>query len=286
MRAKDAAADLAGCDLAGILLSSIRISGANLRGADLQRADLSGGYFANCDLRGANLRKTNIPTSDFRKANLAGADLTGADWSGAVLSANLAGVNLSRAKLVKARLDGADLTGATLKGTDLRGVQGLTAEQLASAADSHEAILDEKMLISLGRAGDQAVARHGKPSRKRCTPQQVDLLFTTEKPSLGDVFLMCGCEHPSFRPTANFGFAKLSDLGIEQVDDYFAVCLNGDPAIWIFPLVRGKAVEHHAGPYDGLRLEAADQTHHKLWSKCVARFEKALGVLHQRPHEE
>lgn len=279
VNAKDSAADLSGCDLSGILFFSIRIGGAILRGADLRRADLSGGYFRGCDFQEANCSKTRITTSDFRDANVAGADLSAADWTGAVLTgANLAGANLSRAKLVKARLEGANLTGANLNGADLRGVQGLTAEQLDSAKNSDKAILDEKTLTSLGRSGDQTIARHGKPTRKRATPAQVDLLFTDVKPCFGDVFLLCGFENPNFPPTGAKGFAELADLGIEQVDDCFALCVDGDPAVWIFPLVRGKVVEHHPGPYDGLRLEADDRQHKRLWSKCVERFEKELPV--------
>jgi uncharacterized protein YjbI with pentapeptide repeats len=279
VHARDPAADLSGCDLSGILFSSIRIAGAILRGADLRRADLSGGYFRGCDLREANCSKTRITTSDFRDANLAGADLSAADWTGAVLiGANLAGANLSRAKLVKARLDGANLTGANVNGADLRGVHGLTAEQLESATSSDKAILDEKTLTSLGRSGDQAIARHGKPARKRATPQQVDLKFADVKPCFGDVFLLCGSENPGFPPTGVYGFAELADLGIEQVDDYFALCVDGDPVVWVLPLVRGQVVEHHPGPYDGLRLQAAEQLNKKILSRCVARFETGLRI--------
>lgn len=272
-------ADLSGCELAGIHFSSIRLAGANLRGADLRRADLSGGYFRGCDLRAANLSKTRITCSDFRDATLVGADITGADWNGAVLTgANLSEANLSRAKFVKVRLEGANLTGADLNGTDLRGAQGLTAEQLDSAMNSDKAILDPLTLKRLGRSGDQTLARHGKPTRKRATPGQVDLLFTEVKPCFGDLFLLCGDEHPDHPPTGDFGFAALADLGIEQVDDYLAVCVEGDPAVWVFPLVRGQVVEHHPGPFDGLRLEAAGRQHKKLWSKCVERFEKELRI--------
>jgi pentapeptide repeat protein len=279
VQAKDPGADLSGCDLSGILFTSIRIAGAILRGADMRRADLSGGYFRGCDLREANCSKTRVTTSDFRDANLAGADLSAADWTGAVLTgANLAGANLSRTKLVKARLERADLTGANLNGTDLRGVQGLTAEQLDSARNGDKAILDERMLASLGRAGDPTTAHHGKPARKRAAPPQIDLMFTDVKPCFGDVFLLCGFENPGFPPSGDYGFAELADLGIEQVDDYFALCVDGDPAIWVFPLVRGQVVEHHPGPYDGLRLEAADRLHKKLFSKCVARFERGLCI--------
>ena len=192
--------------------------------------------------------------------------------------ANLAGANLSRAKLVKARLDRANLTGANVNGTDLRGVQGLTAEQFASARNGDKAILDERMLASLGKSGDQKVARHGKPAKKRATPLQVDLLFTGAKPCFGDVFLLCGCQHPEFPPTGDYGFADLADLGIEQVDDYFALCVEGDPAVWIYPLVQRQEALHHPGPYDGLRLTADDARHKRLWSKCVTRFESGLRI--------
>lgn len=279
VRANDPSADLSGCDLSGIRFSSIRIAGAAMRQADLRRADLSGGCFRGCDLREANCSKTRITYSDFRDANLAGADLLAADWSGAVLTgANLAGANLSRAKLVKARVDAADLTGADLNGADLRGVQGLTAEQFASAVNGDKAILDERMLARLGRTGGPKTARHGKPEQKRATPQQVDLTFTTVKPCFGDIFLLCGFEHPDFPPSGDYGFRELAELGIEQVDDYFALCVDGDPAVWIYPLVRGQAAPHHTGPYDGLRLQADDSQYKKLWSKCVARFEKGLRI--------
>jgi hypothetical protein len=180
--------------------------------------------------------------------------------------------------LVKARLDRADLIGADLNGADLRGVQGLTVAQLDAANNSRTAILDESMLRKLGRTGDQTAARHGAPGRERLPALEVDLLFTALKPTFGDVFLMCGDEHPQFPPTNACGFAELADLGIEQTDDYFALCVDGDPAVWIFPLVRGEVVDHHPGPYDGLRLVADDPEYRKLWSQCVARFEKGLRI--------
>src|SRR5262249_725328 len=157
-----------------------------------------------------------------------------------------------------------------------RGVQCFTAAQLDSAKNSDKAILDEQMLKSLGRTGDQTIARHGKPARKRTSPPEIDLIFTGVKPSFGHVFLLFGFHHPEFPPSGDYGFADLADLGIEQVDDYFALCVDGDAAVWIMPLIGGQVVEHHSGPYDGLRLTADHGRHRKLWSKCVARFEKGL----------
>lgn len=144
--------------------------------------------------------------------------------------------------------------------------------------NSGKAILDQRMLTNLARAGDQTTARHGPPGKKRPRGQEVDLLFTTLKPTFGDVFLICGNEHPRFPPSNDYGFAELADLGIKRTDDYFALCVDGGPAVWIFPLVRGQVVEHHPGPCDGLRLVADDPQYRKLWSKCVARFEKALRI--------
>ena len=103
-------------------------------------------------------------------------------------------------------------------------------------------------------------------------------MFDSEKPSFGDVFLLCGDQHPRFPPTGRFGFDELADLGVEQVDDYFAICADGDPIIWIFPLVKGQVVQHHHGPFDGVRLELGDNSHKKLWTRCVARFKETLRI--------
>ncbi len=275
----DYSVDMSGFDLSGVLFSSIRLLGVKLSGADLRGADLSGGQFCGCDFQSAVLKKARITLGDFRNANLCGADLTASDLNGSVMSnANLANANLCQANLVKTRLDGADLKGANLDRTDLRGVHGLTQEQFALALNNDKAILDKRMLAALGRTGDLASARHGRPTRKRADKNQVDLMFESVKPSFGDVFLLCGQEHPSFPPTGDYGFKDLADLGVEQVDDYFAICVEGDPVVWIFPLVGGRVVEHHSGPLDGVRIELGDRSHKKLWSRCVARFKERLRI--------
>ena len=271
--------DMPNADLSGITFSSVRLQGAKLSGANLRAADLSGGYLSHCDLQRASLQKARLVLGDFRGANFADADLRSADLTSAVLSgANLVDTDLSRAKLVKARLDGADLTGANLNQTDLRGAQGWTVEQLLSAKNNNKAILDAKMLAALGRDGDLAIARHGKKKKERPKPYEVDLLFADPKPKFGDLFLICGDEHPLYPPTGNFGFEKLADLQVEQVDDYFGIRGAGDPTIWISPLVGGEVVEHHPGPFDGLRLELTEPSEKKLWTTCLARFRAALNV--------
>jgi hypothetical protein len=107
---------------------------------------------------------------------------------------------------------------------------------------------------------------------------QVDLEFGTVKPSFGDVFELCGDTHPRFPPSGQFEFGSLADLGIEQVDDYFAVTDDGDPVIWVFPLVAGEIVDHHPGPFDGLRLELSEPGHEERFERCVARFKEALNL--------
>lgn len=278
-RTGDAAVDMSGFDLSGIRCISVRLNGMKLAGADFTSADLSGGYFPGCDLERAILKKSRITTADFRNANLSSADLTAADLSACVMvGADLTNANLTRAKLVKTRLDQANLTGANLDRADLRGVQGLTNEQLAAARNSDKAVLDERMLAELGRTGDVAIARHGRQTKKRAEPSHVDLLFDSVKPCFGDVFLLCGHSHPDFPRTGDYGFEQLADLGFEQVDDSFAILADGEPVVWLYPLVKGRVVEHHPGPFDGLRIELADRTKKKRWSKCAARFKESLRI--------
>src|SRR6266404_2192821 len=87
----------------------------------------------------------------------------------------------------------------------------------------------------------------------------VDVLFADPRPSFGDLFLICGETHPRFPPTGEFGFERLADLQFEQVDDYFGIRSltdeGDDVPIWLYPVVDGEAVNHHPGPFDGVRLE-------------------------------
>lgn len=86
----------------------------------------------------------------------------------------------------------------------------------------------------------------------------IDIEFGESKPTFGDLYLICGDRHPSFPPTGKFNFDSLSDLQFEQVDDYFGVRglddEGDDVPIWLYPLLSGKPVHHHPGPFDGLRL--------------------------------
>lgn len=277
VQAGDAAADFSSCELTKVRFTSLRLPGGKFAGADLSGADLSGAYLSDAVLEQASLKKTRLVLADLRRANLVAADLTGADLSSAILSgAKLMGANLSRANLVKARLDGVDLTGANLQKADLRGAQGLSAEQIATAKNSDQAIFDERMLASLKREGNIETARHGTPKKVRPSKYEIDLLFRDPKPTFGDLFAICGREHPDFPPQGNFPFADLAALGIEQTDDYFAICSRGEPAIWIFPLIKGRVVEHHQGPYDGLRLKLDRPSQKKHWEPTLARFREVL----------
>ncbi|MEU1519068.1 hypothetical protein ABZ490_44220 [Streptomyces sp. NPDC005811] len=85
----------------------------------------------------------------------------------------------------------------------------------------------------------------------------IDIMFAgPQRPSFGDVFLLCGDHHPKF-PATDARWGSLERLRFEQVDDYFAV-LDEDseePVIWLYPLAQGSVVHHHPGPFDGLRLQ-------------------------------
>lgn len=277
---KNPSADLSGLDLSGVRIPSARLVGVNLSAANLQKADFSGAYLRGCNLSHTQLGKARLAYSDLRNADLTGADFTDADLMGAILTgANLSGAKFVRAKLVKVHIDEADLTGADLDRADLRGARGLTQLQLSAATHDQQAILDEHVLAAMRRTGDVDIARHGRPQPKREQPVAVDLLFAGAKPQFGDLFRMTGDTHPQFAPTGEYGFDNLANLNIEQVDDSFAICVEGDPILWISPLVNGNVVEHHPGPFDGLRVELAELKYKKRWERCVARLREELSLV-------
>lgn len=260
-----------------------KLNDFDLSRLDLRDANLGGAHLKNANLSGCRMSGVHLACSDLRSADLSDADLTGANLHGAVLvGANLTGANLTKANFVKTRLDNVVLDGALLDHTDLRGSQGLTSDQLDSAVGAENAILDERRLAAFGRKGNANVARHGRKKRKRGKSKSVDFIFVETKPHFGDLFLLCGCEHPNFPPTIEFGFSELARLGIEQMDDYFAICRQGNPIVWIFPLVKRRVVEHHSGPFDGIRIELSGQAHDSVWSNCVEQFDRNLAVAFTR----
>jgi hypothetical protein len=108
----------------------------------------------------------------------------------------------------------------------------------------------------------------------------IDISFAPSRPMFGDLFLICGDKHPKFPPSGKFAFDSLAELQFEQVDDYFGIRSVNDEGtdvpIWLFPLVDGEPVDHHPGPFDGIRLDynilrnPVRRADHYL--KCVAAF--------------
>jgi hypothetical protein len=86
----------------------------------------------------------------------------------------------------------------------------------------------------------------------------VDLVFKVRGPMFGDLFTICGYENPNFPPQKEFFFDKFENLKFSQIDDYFGVETlsdeGDDVAIWLYPLINGEVVDHHPGPFDGLRI--------------------------------
>ena len=108
----------------------------------------------------------------------------------------------------------------------------------------------------------------------------VDVRFVAPGPVLGDLLLMCGRTDPGFPPSGRFAFDSLTGLGFEQVDDYFGVRApdgeGSDVPVWLYPLVNDQPMDHHAGPFTGIRLEYSvlrnplRRAQHFL--KCVEAF--------------
>ena len=88
----------------------------------------------------------------------------------------------------------------------------------------------------------------------------VDFVFLDARPGFGDLFQICGTAHPNFPPEGRVDFRPLANLQVSQIDDYFGVHSQSedgdddDVAIWLYPLVNGRPVDHHPGPFDALRL--------------------------------
>jgi hypothetical protein len=105
----------------------------------------------------------------------------------------------------------------------------------------------------------------------------VDVVFNNDKPTFGDLFLICGLGHPRFLATGKFKLESIAAYGFEQVDDYFGIRSrdeNGDDVtLWLYPLVKNKAVYHHPGPFDAVRLS------YNMLRNPWAKFELFLGVV-------
>lgn len=115
---------------------------------------------------------------------------------------------------------------------------------------------------------------------------EVDFLFPDIGPRFGDLFTIVGYENPNFPPAGEFPFGELANLNFTQVDDYFGIASEehqGDGVIvWLFPLVDGNVVDHHPGPFGGLRLSydvlRNPDRNIQLFAKCIDAFLDKLPV--------
>ena len=118
----------------------------------------------------------------------------------------------------------------------------------------------------------------------------VDIEFGDPRPTFGDLFLLCAMEHPGFLPSGAIDFSKYDELQITQIDDYFGVRSREDEgddvAVWLFPIVSGQVVDHHEGPFDGIRLEyctlrsPASEADHFL--QCVEELSRTGAIVRYR----
>jgi uncharacterized protein YjbI with pentapeptide repeats len=149
-------ADLRDANLSFAVLSEATLLDATLDGANLYKSDLHSAFLQRASLKQVDLREANLENANLTMANLEGAYLLSTNFANSRLkNANLsqsiltdAGMrksDLSGARLTGAVLRGTDLGGANLQGADLRGAEGLTAEQVCSAANLREAQMDDNL---------------------------------------------------------------------------------------------------------------------------------------------
>ena len=107
-----------------------------------------------------------------------------------------------------------------------------------------------------------------------------DISFKGEKPVFGDLLAMTGIENSKF-PMKNENFLKLTSLGIEQSDDFFAIPnenydFGDDIILWIIPLIKKTEVWHNPGPYDGLRFTydilRNSEENIEIYLDCLGKF--------------
>ena len=87
---------------------------------------------------------------------------------------------------------------------------------------------------------------------------EIDFTFSGVGPEIGDLFTVCGYVNPNFPPKGKFNFESLLRYNISQIDDYFGVLpedqKGDDVSVWLYPTISGEVVDHHPGPFNGLRL--------------------------------
>jgi hypothetical protein len=84
----------------------------------------------------------------------------------------------------------------------------------------------------------------------------VEFRFPEKQPTFGDLLSMIGESSPQFPRSGHADWGQLVGLGFEQADDYFALPGETDDySIWLYPVVGNRVVEHHSGPFDGIRLQ-------------------------------
>lgn len=100
----------------------------------------------------------------------------------------------------------------------------------------------------------------------------IDFKFKNDKPTFGDLFLICGYDNPNF-PANSKEFKKLSDIVFEQVDDYFGIknqTENGDDVlVWLFPIINNEEVYHNEDPFDTIRISYVVVRNEKKNAKLI-----------------
>jgi len=282
--------DLSNFDLSYARFTSAKLAEVVLRYANMRQADGSGAYLRNADLSHANLEKARLLLADLRNVKFISANLKSADLSSAFLQdADFSGANLSNCRLTKSHLAKANFNNATLTKTDFRGARELTPDQIRLAKDWKHAIFDQEMAHALGIIQEIETARFGAKKSKRSITNgetfKIDIIFSLIRPTFGDLYRICGGDHPNFPPSGACDLSTLAPLGFEQTDDYFAICRDNHPVIWLYPLIRNVAVYHNVGPFDGVRIELTRKTKplQKMLLDVVSGFVNAVPVeLRQR----
>lgn len=107
----------------------------------------------------------------------------------------------------------------------------------------------------------------------------IDFKFKNDKPTFGDLFLICGYGNPN-SPANSDEFKELSEIGFTQIDDYFGVknqTENGDDVlVWLFPIINREVVHHNEGPFDAIRINYIVVRNEKKNTKLIEDIFKSF----------
>lgn len=104
-----------------------------------------------------------------------------------------------------------------------------------------------------------------------------EITFPAPGPTFHDLLALCKLASPEDLPATGSAFSAHTGLGFDQIDDFYGVRSESgggdDEIVFLAPIIDGKEVWHHDGPFEALRLRfnvlRTSPRHAAHFLKCV-----------------